>query len=242
MNKNGLKTFLSFLQETPLHPQWFAFRDKKQVISIVASQVHGKILDIGCMDQYMKRHLDESCDYTGLDYLETVSQIYDTRPDVFGDAQCLPFANDSFDSVLLLDVLEHVPAPGQCVAEIRRILKPSGVCVIHVPFMYPIHDAPFDYQRWTIHGLGQLMSKSGLKIVSMEAVGKPIQTSTMLLNISLVRLILNWYRSRSPKCILAIIFIPLIFVTNFAALVFSSISGSDEFMPHGYRLVSVKRT
>jgi len=52
---------------------------------------------------------------------------------VTGDAGALPFASDTFDLVVLSDVLEHLPAPRAAGPEIMRILRPGGVCFISTP-------------------------------------------------------------------------------------------------------------
>lgn len=45
----------------------------------------------------------------------------------------LPFADESFDSASLLDVLEHVADQGSLLMELHRVLKPSGILVVTVP-------------------------------------------------------------------------------------------------------------
>ena len=57
-----------------------------------------------------------------------------------GDAQCLPFADQSFDSILLTEVLEHLPDDRAALRELHRILKPGGVLSISVPHT--------DYPTW----------------------------------------------------------------------------------------------
>ncbi len=52
---------------------------------------------------------------------------------VRGDARRLPFAASAFDSATCLDVLEHVPRPGEAIAELARVLKPGGVLVLQTP-------------------------------------------------------------------------------------------------------------
>ena len=42
------------------------------------------------------------------------------------DAQCLPFADDSFDLLFSCECLEHVPDPRKTLSEFCRVLKPSG--------------------------------------------------------------------------------------------------------------------
>jgi ubiquinone/menaquinone biosynthesis C-methylase UbiE len=64
------------------------------------------------------RHADE---YVGMDIGQS------SATSVVGDAQRLPFAEDSFDTVFCSQVLEHVPEPWLALAEFRRVLKPGGV-------------------------------------------------------------------------------------------------------------------
>ena len=68
-------------------------------------------------------------------------------------AETLPFANSSFDVVLALDVIEHVPDDSAVLREIHRVLKPGGVVVIFVPafmFLWGITDVLSQhYRRYT---------------------------------------------------------------------------------------------
>jgi Methylase involved in ubiquinone/menaquinone biosynthesis len=76
--------------------------------------------------------------------------------DVVADIARLPFCDESVDAVLCIQVLEHVPRPQEVLHEIRRVLKPGGVCYLTTPFLYPYHSSPHDYTRWTLDGLREL--------------------------------------------------------------------------------------
>lgn len=75
-----------------------------------------------------------------------------TMTSLVGDAHHLPFASASFDAVWIQAVLEHVLDPAQVVAEIHRVLKPSGLVYADTPFMQQVHAAAFDFQRFTASG------------------------------------------------------------------------------------------
>jgi len=51
---------------------------------------------------------------------------------VFGDATTLPFPDDSFDLVMAIEVLEHVPNPDRALSELARVC--TGVLIASVPF------------------------------------------------------------------------------------------------------------
>jgi len=236
----NIKNLFNYIKLTPVHPQWFVFRRNKKNLCEIASFVKGQVLDIGCDKKIVKKYLPESCRYIGLDYYQTAAEWYDSKPDVYGDAQNLFFSDNSIDSVLLLDVLEHLPDPERCLSEINRVLIKEGVFIILVPFLYPIHDAPLDFHRWTIFGLRNLVQKHNFKIVEEKHEGNPIELAGLLFNIALSKTVLNWARKKNPAALL-IIFLPIVvFVVNISSFILSCLSPQDEMMPWGYRLVLEK--
>ena len=46
------------------------------------------------------------------------------------DARHLPFADSSFDCVLAIDLLPHIPVPEELIAEAKRVLRPGGSLII----------------------------------------------------------------------------------------------------------------
>ena len=207
---------------------------------MTCSELSGLVLDIGCADGKPSRYLPDNAQYVGLDYFDTASNWYKTRPSVFGDAQQLPFPDDVFDHVLLLDVLEHIPDPERCLAEIFRVLKPGGTLTIQVPFMYPIHDAPLDFHRWTRFGLHRAADRAGFDISKEVAIGHPVETAALGVNIAMSKTILNWLSSRNPLLLLAVALPLLVVSINCLAWVVASVSRSEEMMPYSYRMVWTK--
>jgi len=67
-------------------------------------------------------------------------------------------ADESFDVVLCLSVLEHTKDPRKVVAEIQRVLTTGGLAIISVPFVMTLHDTPYDYWRFTKYGVQELFS------------------------------------------------------------------------------------
>jgi len=235
-----LKKTLAKIRRTPFHPQWFVYRNEHWHHSQIGKQVAGTVLDIGCADQYIKTYIQANHNYIGLDYYQTAVHWYATQPHVYGDAQALPFANNSMDTVLLLDVLEHLPRPEDCISEIARVLKPSGTFVLQVPFIYPLHDAPLDFHRWTQHGLQKIVQKYGFIIRQQIQIGKPLETAGLLLNIAISKTILNWLQQKNPALILGILAPVVVLSINLLCWLFSLISPMDDIMPHSYRLVLEK--
>jgi SAM-dependent methyltransferase len=54
-----------------------------------------------------------------------------------GDALQLPFADAEFDRVVAAEVLEHIPADEDAIAELVRVLRPGGTMAVTVPRWLP---------------------------------------------------------------------------------------------------------
>lgn len=93
------------------------------------------------------------------------------QPDIVGDATLLPFGTASIDTVLLIEVLEHIQQPEQTIVEIARVLKKGGYLIFSMPFLYKIHAAPFDYQRYTKLKIENMFSENNLRICRIEIIG-----------------------------------------------------------------------
>lgn len=66
-------------------------------------------------------------------------------------------SDEPFDAIVCSEVLEHLWAPHQAVANMHASLRDGGKLIVTVPFVFPIHDAPHDYFRYTRHGLEVLL-------------------------------------------------------------------------------------
>jgi SAM-dependent methyltransferase len=78
--------------------------------------------------------------------------------DFASDACALPMADHSVDTIVALELLEHVPHPDEVLRELGRVLRQGGTVIVSVPSTVPRHDH-HDYWRFTAEGLGQLCSE-----------------------------------------------------------------------------------
>jgi len=81
--------------------------------------------------------------------------------DHIGPAHDLPVAHESYDAVLCTQVLEHVPNPDAVIAELYRVLRPGGRLYMTVPLAWELHEMPFDFYRYTPHGLATILGGTG---------------------------------------------------------------------------------
>jgi len=79
--------------------------------------------------------------------------------------------DESYDSALCMEVLEHVPDPFRGLAEVCRVLHPNGVLVFSVPHLSRLHDLPYDYYRYTPYGLAHMLDKAGFELLELQPRG-----------------------------------------------------------------------
>ncbi len=235
-----LRRLLQPLAHTPLHPQWLVLRSQRATRAAVLRVARGSVIDVGCGDRWLAADIGAQAEYTGLDYPPTVAQGYPGAPEVFGDACRLPFKDGAADTVLLLDVLEHLQAPETALAEAARVLKPGGHLVLQVPFLYPVHDAPNDYQRWTHEGLKRLLIRHGLAAAEETVQGHPLETGAALMAIACAKGGLDTLTRRPLALPLLPLLALLIPCVNLGGWLLARLLPADGFMPLGYRLVAVK--
>lgn len=131
----------------------------------------GKLIDLGCgkvpLFAAYKHHVT---DIVCVDWENTLHK------NDYLDYECdltdyLPFVNNQFDTIILSDVLEHIPEPEFLWREMARILAPDGKIIMNVPFYYRVHEQPHDYYRYTEFALKYFTENVGLKIIVLKAIG-----------------------------------------------------------------------
>ena len=178
-----IRHWANHIRHLPIHPQWLLPLRRP---SEVTGRLNGNVLDVGCADRWIERHCESGANYIGLDFPPTATQLYATVPDVFANAASLPFIDGSIDVLVCLEVLEHIRDHRAALREFARILKPDGTLILSMPFLYPIHDAPHDYQRLTKFGLQRDLSSAGFETVYVRRVGNAIRAAGLLFCLALV--------------------------------------------------------
>jgi len=110
----------------------------------------GKILELGAGPISYKR-LFPSCTVISTDL-----KMY-PGVDEIADVTKLKYSSSSFDYVICLSVLEHVFETEKAIYEMYRVLKKGGCVIILTPFLYPLHDEPHDYYRFTQYSYRKLL-------------------------------------------------------------------------------------
>ncbi len=213
------KHVVAALRSTPLHPQWLYRDPRMHLPELHALPLAGGILDVGAGNGWLGRRLPRGWHYVAFDHPEVGRNWYGARPDVCGDAAALPFGDASFDAVALLEVVEHLERFDAALSEVDRVLKPGGLVLCSVPFLYPVHDAPRDFQRMTVHGLHHLADRFGWEIHSTRRISPGFQCLAVQFGVAIGSIIVAPDGVGLLRRTLAVVLLPVVPVVNlFCAL------------------------
>jgi len=128
----------------------------------------GVVLDIGGRDRgYFKKPKDNVEKWIFADIVK------EHNPDIVLDVANMKNMGDkSIDVINAIELFEHVEDIEKGLDECYRILKKGGIMIISVPFLYPIHADPYDFQRWTEDKWRIELEKRGFKIEKIEIMGR----------------------------------------------------------------------
>ncbi len=174
--KNRLLRYYRLQQFQPdsfglfLNPFYLIRRALFKEIFLLGSRLNGKMLDFGCGSKPY-RNLFQVSEYIGVDMENEGHSHEQESVDVFYDGQTLPFSDNSFDSCLCSEVLEHTFDPDKALSEIHRVLKPGALFLVTVPFVWNEHEVPNDAFRYTQYGMKHLLNQQGFEVIEMRQTG-----------------------------------------------------------------------
>lgn len=95
------------------------------------------------------------------------------NPDIVLDvADMKEIRTGSINVINAIELFEHAENPELGLRECHRVLKKGGVMMMSVPFLFPIHADPYDYQRWTEDKWRKELRKIGYEVEKLEIMGR----------------------------------------------------------------------
>lgn len=146
------------------------FSELAECLKKYAKFTKGKLLDVGAGKAPYKPFFEKYVDK----YITLDSHSFEgKKPDIIADAtKKIPLKANSIDSVICIQLLEHVQNPQRVVDEIYRVLKPNGICILTTHMAAVLHGLPHDYFRFTRYGLKFIFKK--FKYIKIEENGGAI--------------------------------------------------------------------
>jgi SAM-dependent methyltransferase len=162
----------------------------------------GRLLEIGSyLGLLLERCRKNRWEVTGLEPF-SVAADYARKKYGFNIVEAvLPeakFPEASFDAVLMLHVIEHMPDPALNVGEIHRVLKPGGVLVVETPrfdsLMFKllgrrersINNCPGHIYFFAVPTLRRLLEKNGFEVLRVDLVGRTLTLERLLYNVGVM--------------------------------------------------------
>jgi SAM-dependent methyltransferase len=128
----------------------------------------GKVLDIGCGNKpYMPIIDSQITEYIGCDVVQSSQNVVD----ILSEATDIPLPDDSFDTIISTQTIEHVAEHQKLVNEAYRLVRPGGYFIVSGPMYWPLHEEPYDFFRFTKHGFIHVLTKAGFSVIEERANG-----------------------------------------------------------------------
>lgn len=154
---------------------WARDARSKEMFAALKKYCQGDVLDVGGWDFYRtakKKNLN-------FDTWTTLEPSTDGSPDikderfkfVTGNGCDMLFEESKFDTILCIQVLEHVFEPTKMIQEISRVLKPNGYAIFLIPQTATLHLAPHHYYNFTRFWIKKVMAKADLTILQIKPLG-----------------------------------------------------------------------
>jgi SAM-dependent methyltransferase len=139
----------------------------KALVEILSLKNYENVLDFGAGSSPYRSYIKHT-NYTTAD----VAQNKNFKIDVIIEPnKKIPLNDDSYDLILLTDVIAHVPDYRNTLDECYRLLKKGGELIISTPFIYRENETPNDIIRFTSFGLKNALAASNYESITVNKVG-----------------------------------------------------------------------
>ena len=138
-----------------------------------------QVLDVGCGLRPYEKFFSHAT-YIGIDVPVSGREASGKLPDHEFDGTSIPLEAGSFDAIICTEVLEHAVNPELLLTEMARVTKTGGYLLVTVPFIWGLHELPYDFRRYTIEGIKQAIEKAGYKILKQEKLTQGLDAFRML--------------------------------------------------------------
>jgi len=155
----------------------FRARDymSREMFTVLRKYCRGQVLDIGGAD-FVRTAVEQNVPFDQWTILEPDASPYyalaNSRVNVVeGDGCNLTQAESQYDTVLCIQVAEHVFSPFRLFQEAKRVLKPGGYSIWVVPWTGNLHGAPYHYQNVSRFWFLEAAKQAEVEVVELKALG-----------------------------------------------------------------------
>ncbi|URA10847.1 class I SAM-dependent methyltransferase [Thermospira aquatica] len=214
---------------------WLVYNIGDKFLEKYSKLYKGILVDLGCGEAPYKAYFLQYADkYIGVDWSKT---LHNSAADIESDLnKKINLPDEYADTIISLSVMEHLCEPQVFLNESYRILKKGEYMVLQVPWQWWIHEAPYDYFRYTPYGLRYLFEKAGFKILSIEPTGVFFTTLFLKFNYFTLR----FTRIRFIGVFLKLLLIPIWTLLQVVAPLMDKLDRQPILEAPGYFVVARK--
>jgi len=185
--RNILKRIKTRLRSEDFLPSWLSIvispvyivrSSLFEGIKSFSQRIEGEVLDFGCGSKPYESLFHKADNYVGVDIKVSGHSHEDSKVDFFYDGEKLPFPDNSFDSIVCFEVFEHVFNIDVLCEELSRVLKPKGLFLVTLPFVWEEHESPYDFARYSSYGISHILKRHNFEVIDF------IKSTTNFLTIS----------------------------------------------------------
>ena len=168
MREEYIKRLNSY--EIPInHPEFLVYKSyHSDLFECLKKYSKGRLLDIGCGNKpYASIIKDLIYEYIGCD----IVQSSEKKVDLLCQATNIDEKDESFDTIMSTQVIEHIAEHQLVINEAYRLLKQGGFLIISGPMYWPLHEEPYDFFRFTRYGFRHILEKAGFSVIEERANG-----------------------------------------------------------------------
>lgn len=156
---------LSLFQYSYINKKWIYTGIKKH-----RDYITGDVLDFWCG----KKPYQSLFNYHTYTWVDVEVSGHDNslhKIDVYRDGKRLPFEDNSFDSIIAIEVFEHIFNLDEVLYELHRVLKPWGHLLSTTPFFIHEHEQPYDFARYSSFWLKHLYTIHDFTVIHADQYG-----------------------------------------------------------------------
>lgn len=215
---------------------WLAIKINNETLKKNFKNFKGTVYDLGCGERPYEQYILKFADiYIGVDWGKT---FHNLKADIVSDLnKPLPIDSEIADTVISFQVMEHLCEPQNMLNEANRILKKNGKIILTVPFQWWIHEAPYDYYRYTIYGLQYMFEKAGFKNINITPASGFFSMWVLKINYFSARFI------KGPQFIrvfIRMVMVPIWYLGQLLAPILDRLDKNPNLETVGYTVVAKK--
>ncbi len=134
----------------------------------------GVLMDLGCGEMPYRQYLIDKnkkiTKYIGVD-VDYNQYHRSIKPDIIWNGETIDIENEEIDTVLATELFEHLPNIEITLREIKRVLSKEGILFFTVPFIWPLHETPYDEYRYTPFSLKRVLETVGFRNITIAPLG-----------------------------------------------------------------------